>query len=73
MNAHTRYDVTKQELVRQTRALWEEAWKADPHRTEENTHAVLGRDVFVWDLLAVVQLTALRRALFPTVLAARAS
>lgn len=63
--------VTREELAKQTRAWWEEAYDLDPYRTEENTRAVLGRDVFVWHNLSVPQLTALRRAVLPTLLEGR--
>lgn len=69
-------DLTKADLVLAARALWEEAFAADPVRTDENTEAVLGDKVgtggvFVWDRLTVPELRALRRALYPTVLQAR--
>ncbi len=70
--------VTREFLEQDTRKLYEEALKADPIRTEENTQAVLGAvgkvsrsGVFVWTRLTVRELRALRRAIYPTVLEAR--
>ncbi len=67
---------TKADLVAAAKALWEEAFAADPYRTEENTKAALGDKVgeggvFVWDRLTIPELHALRRVLYPTVLEAR--
>lgn len=69
--AGTNYGVSKAELVRQTKPLLEEAFKADRFHTEEVIQRVLGREVFVWDSLSVRELTALRRGIMSTVLATR--
>ena len=63
--------LSKDEIRRVARTLWEESYAADPIRTMENTAAVLSREVFAWDLLTVRELNALRRAVFPCVLEAR--
>ena len=63
--------MTKVDHVKSVRALYEEAFKADPHRVEEVTTAVLGREVFSWDSLSSVQLHRLGACLMTTVLEAR--
>ena len=63
--------MTRDDWEQATRALYEEAWRADPYHVEEITHALFGSDVFVWPRLRMPQLHALRRALLPTVLEAR--
>lgn len=65
------YGVTKEELIKQTKQLHEEAFKADPYHTEEVVERVLGRTVFVWHNLSTAQLSALRRGILATALAAR--
>lgn len=68
---HGGYGVTKEFLVAETKKLCEEAFSIDPYQTEENLQAVLGRTIFVYHLLTVRELTAVRRALFPIVLEGR--
>lgn len=66
-----KYGIDRPELIRQTRPLYEEAYKADPHYVEELTRAVTGHEVFAWDNLDLKQLSALRRGLLLVVSASR--
>jgi hypothetical protein len=63
--------MTASELRLAARALWEEAFALDEHGTMESAMAVLGRSVWVWTTLTVREARALRRAVYPTILAGR--
>lgn len=65
------YGVTKEELLRQTRALYEEAHRNDSYHVEDVTRAALGTAVFVWSNITAKQITALRRGILLTVLEGR--
>ena len=71
-------NLTKNELEVAAKILWEEAFAADPHGTEELTRAPLKNKVndspsfvFVWSNLSTRELHALRCAMYPTVLEIR--
>jgi hypothetical protein len=55
------YNVTRAELIKQTKALFAEAMTLDPQQTDEMFQAVFGYPVFVWDRMTLQQLAALRR------------
>jgi hypothetical protein len=68
----------KEELIEAAKALWNEAFAADPHGIEEVTRKVLGSKVsegrefvFVWTNLTIHELHELRVAVYPTVLEIR--
>jgi hypothetical protein len=63
--------ITRANLEQQTKPLLEETFRADPHLTEEIVRRVFGRSTFVWPRATVLQLRALRRAIYPLVLEAR--
>lgn len=71
--AYDCYGVTKAELERQTKSLYEEVFAIDPVYTEEVTDAVLGVKAWVWSNCTVRQLTAIRRCLFAAALHGRGS
>jgi hypothetical protein len=60
--AQRKNSLTKAELIKHTRKLYEEAYRADPYYMDEVTQKVVGGDVFVWDNLTTAQLHALGRA-----------
>jgi hypothetical protein len=66
-----RESLTRADLTDHARRVWEEAYAADPWHTEEVTMKIVGRDVFAWDNLTLLQIKTLSRALFPLVMMAR--
>lgn len=62
-SAAATWHVTRAEIERQTRKLYEEAHQVDSVRVEEATRVVTGHDAFAWSGLSVEQLSGLRRVL----------
>lgn len=58
--------LTRGDLEMFARAIWTEAYAADPIRTLDVTVAVTGSEVFVWGNLSVRQLHAFGRCLLFT-------
>jgi hypothetical protein len=63
--------LTRPDIERYAREIWEEAFAADEWRVLEVTKTLLGSEVFVWSVLTVRQLRTLTRALLPTALESR--
>lgn len=51
--------MTRESLVRATKALYEEAMVLDPGHVDEVVTRIAGSAVFVWDRLSVPQLRAI--------------
>ncbi len=63
--------ITRMQLERDTRALFEEAYKIDPHHVDEAMRRIFGVEVYAWSRMTARQMSALRRILLSTVMRGR--
>ena len=63
--------LTRADLERWARDIYEEARKVDPHHVDELTERLLGRAVWCWSSMTCRELRALSSAMMPTAMAGR--